>query len=258
MSDNYGTVNFIRDLTNLPVSDASDSDVVRYRDEVAIPRLNDEVMVTHRHEKATYISRGKDNKVDGDNKTFYLRALHGNEQFIGDLTNDGEVTADDVEVFFRYSTGERVENEDLTVTIVDDYTGEVTVEFDTNVTFDDGESFSPGDALDQGELYFQRYRSSPVKVESAERDLKAACAYLTAYFGYSKIEAPKLKQFRLGRRMEVRTQSEAEKEMFSLYEEARDRIIQRDVIEGRPNTQTTRGAIDGKFLTRQGKYGGQR
>lgn len=248
MSDNYGSVQFIRDVTDVPVEEVSDSELVQFRDRVALPKVNDDIMRTHRYERVEYVSEEKRNRVDGESKTFYLPGLHNNGRFLGDLTDTGEVAGEDVEMHLE-KAGETYGPDNFSVNVVDDFRGVVEVEMAEAIDFEDEDDVQVGDPVPNGELYFARYVTSPVRVGdggdqlgSADIELKNAASYLTAYYAYSKIEAPKLEDYSLDN-ISISEQSKAEEYMKDLYDEKREKLVQRDVVRSGQNNQKPDGSV---------------
>lgn len=232
----YCSVERVRLVSGLESSDIGDEEIRELRDEVATQELNEDVNQKVEDEKVSKISSEKENRIDGSNKTFYLRRTHSSELSVGDRDGDGLVDENDLNVYFLDGDSNRVT--DLNITLEDRDIGKFTVER------------SNGDALENGQLYVD-YRVSPVDQngygddftgEGPDRLMETACAQLTAAYSFVNIEASKLKDFSIGN-VTINSQSEGARIMREQYNDTVKRINQTQVIQSGQNNNSVSGAI---------------
>jgi len=234
----YCSVNKVRLVSGLESHDISDSRIRDLRDEVATQEVNEDVNQKVQDEQVNRrISGGKQNDIDGSNKTFYLRETHMSELKVGDKTGDGVVDGSDVDVYQIDQEDNRVTN--LNVVLEDKDTGELTVEK------------SNGDALENGDL-FASYVVSPVdqggytgndfSSGGPDRLMETACAQLTASYAFTNIEASKLKDFSVGN-VTINSQSEGARIMREEYRDTVRRITQTQVVQTGQNQNSVEGAL---------------
>lgn len=99
----YTTKDLIREKTEYTESDISDAALDNIITE-ATSVINSEINTYVIREKATYIDNTRQNKIDGTNKTFYVKNSIVNN--FGDDNNDGELTISDIKI-------ELEDNEDI-------------------------------------------------------------------------------------------------------------------------------------------------
>lgn len=222
----YCSIEKVRLVSNIESEDVGDADLRDLRDDVATPELNSDVNQKVQKELADRVSDSKTNKVNGSNKTFYLRKPHRSFRTLGDLNDDGEVTTDDVKAL-RIDGETR---EELTVASIDDFSeGELTVEK------------SNGDAVESGDIYFT-YAVSPVDAHTPDSRLATACAQLTAAYAFTKIDAPKLKNYSIGD-VSINSQTEGYSMMRNKYMESIRSVNNRETIKSGENRQKIRGVF---------------
>jgi hypothetical protein len=184
----YCTIGDVRDLTGLTSTQISDSKIftlIKY----AMAQLNADILVKHEDERVRYISPERENDIDGVNTTFYTENYP-----IGDKDNDGSVTISDIYAYSINSTGVRTEYSISSIGSVE------------------RGKFVLATAFPLSETSYITYYSSPLLTEPPHMLVRLACIYLTAALSYTKIDASKIKKFRVGK-VSVMQQSEA----FDLY-----------------------------------------
>lgn len=228
----YCDVSLVRTVSGLE-NEVRDERVRNIRDDIAIPRINDDIQTRVEKEHVTEITGAKLNDTNGDNKTFYLREVHNSFRQLGDLDDDGEVTTDDIKA---WAVIDRDERKDVKINaILDKSEGKFTA------VLKDDNSPLPEDA----ELYV-RYRHAPVNVAKPNSMVSIACAQLTAAFCFSNIETPKLKNFSIGD-VEIRNQTEGFGIMKDQYTESMRRIVNRELIEFDENENEIEDVIKRDF-----------
>lgn len=244
----YCDISLVRTASGLE-EEVRDTRIRDIRDDIAIPRINDDIQTRVNREHITSISENKLNKTDGENKTFYLAETHDNFKALGDLNDDGEVTVDDIDAWIIKDNTERVPVE--INSIIDDRQGKFTaVNKNTNAPI-----------AKDAELYVS-YRHAPVSVADPNSMVSLACAQLTGAFCFSNIETPKLKNFSIGD-VEIRKQTEGFGIMMDQYNESMRRIVNRELIEFGENENSIEDVIkrdyagDGPLGTGKKTIGGR-
>jgi hypothetical protein len=237
----YCTIQEVRREAGLESSDITDEDIRELRDTVATPQVNEDINVSVESERLDrQISQDKQNEVDGENKTFFLRELHRNDLFIGDRNNDGVVDGEDVQVFYISGDDERVE--DVDVTVLNRDTGRLRVENPDGTPLQNPEvqellvNYEHA-SVDENGFGDDREGSK------AGRLVRTACAQLTASYCFTNIDASKLKDFSVGD-VSINTQSQGAQIMRNRYQETVQRITQKDVIQSGENRNTTDGVFN--------------
>lgn len=236
----YCSVNKVRLVSGLESTQVTDGELRDLRDEVAIPELNQDVNQKVQDEKVNErISGEKENRIDGENTVFFLKAPHKSELQVGDRNNDGLVTVEDVNFYLVDGENNRVE--DLSVELLDRETGKFDVRR------------SSGDPLSEGSLYVDYvvapvdehgYEDNDFSGEGPSRLVETACAQLTAAYAFTNIEASKLKDFSVGN-VTINSQSEGARIMREEYRETRKRITQSQVVQSGPNKNSVKGSLLG-------------
>ena len=212
----YCDVSLVRLASGLE-EEVRDTKIRDVRDEIAIPRLNDDIQTRVEAEEVKKINGSKKNKVDGENKTFYLKETHDSFRQIGDLNDDGEVTVDDIHAWAIVDGETRVEVK--INSLLDKNQGKFTaVRKDTN------------EPLNRNAELYVRYRHAPVDVASPNSMVSIACAQLTAAYCFSNIETPKLKDFSIGD-VNISKQSEGFSIMMDQYTNTMRKIVNRELIQ---------------------------
>jgi len=161
----YSTVTEVREISNLTVDDISDADLYRLIQK-ATAYLNAEINARILREKIVQIDDTRTNKIDGTNATFYVRKWY---QHMGDMNNDGKVTATDITVYQVDSAN--VETQ-LTV---------------SSISPDEGK-FVLATAPSPGVRLFVTYEWCYVSEYQPHALVKLACEYLATAFAFEKVE----------------------------------------------------------------------
>lgn len=214
----YCDIQKIRLVAGLGSDRISDSELRDLRDDVATPKINEDVNTIIMDEKVDYISTDKENNIDGSNKTFYAREVDAEYNFIGDFNDDGVVDDSDLEAF-QVADGERT---DLSVTLVDHETGELTIEKPN------------GDAVKEGDIYLN-YAVAPADEKTPSKMIEIACAQLTGMFGHSNVSIENFNNFSIGS-VTVDDSDSSSSELFRDYQKTLMQINQREVIQAGENT----------------------
>lgn len=224
----YCSVQKVRLVSGLESSDITDEDIREIRDDVATSEMNQDINQTVENERLDrQISSSKQNTIDGDNTTFYLKETHQSELKLADRNNDGVVDSGDLNVYYIDGDDNRVD--DLTVEVEDLGVGKV------DLTESDGSALKSGDVT----KIFADYEVAPVNQdgygadfsgEGPERIVETACAQLTASYCFTNIEASKLKNFSIGD-VTIRNQSEGASIMKDRYMDSIRRITQSQVVQ---------------------------
>lgn len=99
MYASYSDVNLLTNLTSLDVADADITSIIAQ----STLELNRLINVREVRERIDYIDNTRENKIDGSNKTYYVRNWKG--KFLADMNNDGSVSASDIKVYAVTSQG---------------------------------------------------------------------------------------------------------------------------------------------------------
>jgi len=187
----YATIEDIRLLAGVPssVTDSQLYDLLTF----AQARVNRDVGVKIEDEKVEYISKEKENDIDGENTTFYVK-----HPYIGDYNDDGIVNASDIYAYTIDSDGNR---ETIQVASIDNAKiGKFTVA--TAPTAD--------------KEFYICYRSFPVQVDPPDPLIRQATAYLTGAYAYMKLDIRDTQAFRVGK-VAVTRQMPAAQRLMELY-----------------------------------------
>lgn len=169
----YCTIDDIRNITNLNTNDLTDSNLFSII-EYAMSQINYEIMVYTEEEEIDYISNEKKNTQDGVNTVFYTKHWP-----LGDLlTNDGEISITDINVYSFDSSGVRTQ---LTVSSIDSI----------NIG-----KFTLSAAPNSNVVLKVTYSWSPIGINLGTPNalLRKACMELSAAYAYAKVEPLLLKQ----------------------------------------------------------------
>lgn len=195
----YCSIDDIRDLTDLSETDISDSKIftlIKY----AMATLNADIQVEHKDEEVKYISPERENKVDGTNKTFYIQFWP-----LGDKDNNGSVSITDIYAYSIDADGLRTAR---------------TLESIDNVELG---KFTMVTAPPSDETFYISYFSTPLLIEPPHMLIRTACIQLTAALCYTKIDASKIKKFRVGK-VSIMQQSEAYDTFYNNYQRTINKI----------------------------------
>jgi len=205
----YCTASDVRTISGLTTSDISDNDLTTLIS-YATAQLNKDIQKYHYDEKVLYIDTEKENKIDGENTTFYTR-----NTWIGDYNNDGTIDGNDIYAYTVDSEGTRTE---YTVSSIND----------SRIG-----KFTLSEAPSNTEVLYITYCSSPVDMETPHFLVKLACCQFAAALAYSSFEVKKVSKFRVGK-IAVVEQSKAYAYFMGEYYRTVNAIRTRDfgVIEG--------------------------
>jgi len=212
----YCDVSLVKTISGVDNTDIRDQKIRDIRDDVATPKMNNEILTRVDKEKVQSIAEGKDNVTDGSNETFYLKETHDSFREVGDLDDNGTVDNGDIEAWAVVGD-ERI---DVNVTeLVDAKEGEFKAVKE-----------SDGQPLPNNANLYVRYRYAPVNFSEPNAAVSVACAQLTSAFCFSNIETSKLKSFSIGD-VDIRRQSEGFAILKDQYMDTRSKIVAREVIE---------------------------
>lgn len=220
----YCSIQRIRLLTEIQSEDASDAELRDLRDEVAVPKLNEDLNQGIKDEHIEHISTAKDNVIDGSNKTFYLKETHRSFREVGDLNDDAVIDSDDIEVYYIDADDNRAQAN--VVSLDDASIGQFTLEKQN------------GDALEQDDVTegpFVTYNVAPTDMETPARSVENACAYLTGALGYSKINAGNFDNFSIGSVSVDDSSDGSAADQLQKYEATVSRVGQRELIQSGEN-----------------------
>ena len=163
----YTDTTTVRLLTNLTISDISDSDLTSIITQATV-QINSDINIKIDREFVRPLDQVRQNKIDGSNTVFYVRNWFG--KFFADRNNDETVTTGDIIVHQVDTIGNETT---LTVSSIDDD--------DSNITL----STAPS----SGVRLFITYSYSYVRQLSGSVDprLKLATTFLAAAYGYAKV-----------------------------------------------------------------------
>ena len=170
----YCAVSDIRNITNLTTSEISDTEIQNLID-YATYQINADIGVT------LYVKLNDTNYISGDfdgsNATFTFKFSP-----IGDLNNDGTVDVNDIEVWRKLTTEDHYTKMSNAISSIDDHEmGKFT--------------FASAPSLDYD--YVLKYVWFPIPFN---HDLiKKACAELTAYLCFLKLNLKDIESYRIGK-----------------------------------------------------------
>lgn len=222
----FCSVEKIRLVSGLESNHVSDRELAELRDRVATPELNKDVLQKVENEEFHRISEEKENRVDGENTSFYLQEPHYNELKVGDRNNDGEVDIEDVDLFF---IDDGVRTTDFTASLVDADRGELKVRD------------ADGKPLSGGELYAE-YAVTPLSMSRPHRLIETAAAQLTAAYAFTNVEAAKLESFSVGN-VSINEQMDGARTMRDEYHNTLRRINQTQLSQTSENRNTISGVF---------------
>jgi regulator of replication initiation timing len=222
----FCSVEKIRLVSGLESNHVSDRELAELRDRVATPELNKDVLQKVENEEFHRISEEKENRVDGENTSFYLQEPHYNELKVGDRNNDGEVDIEDVDLFF---IDDGVRTTEFTSSLVDADRGELEVRD------------ADGEPLSGGELYAE-YAVTPLSMSRPHRLIETAAAQLTAAYAFTNVEAAKLESFSVGN-VSINEQMDGARTMRDEYHNTLRRINQTQLSQTSENRNTISGVF---------------
>ena len=185
----------VRTIANLSSDDISDSrlyDIITF----AMAQINHEINSKIIEEKIEQIDLTRENKIDGSNKTFYVKKSF--EWYIGDADDDGDVDTDDITVYKYASDGTKTE---MTISEIYPNEGKFVLE----------------DAPESGSTLTVTYVYAPVSESDPHPMLKQACAYLAAALAFTRIETGYYEKLQLGK-LTLQNMTSGFTQFYRLYE----------------------------------------
>jgi len=173
----YTTVNKVRLLTNLSTSDISDEDVTNLIAE-ATKELNRLINVKVVREEVLYIDEYRQNKIDGNNTTYYVKNWKG--KYLADMDNDGDVDTDDIEVIIADPTNDT----ETSATV-------------SSISASEGK-FVLSSAPSSGKRLYITYEWCYRDPSTPDPLIELACTLLTAAYCYAKINIGRAPQVAFG------------------------------------------------------------
>lgn len=155
----------IRRITNITISDISDSDMDNLiLDSVA--QLNSDINTRVVRERVESIDLTRENKIDGSNTTYYVK--NWKEKYIADMNDSGTITIADIIVYQVASDGTETTP---TISSIDSVNGK----------------FVMASAPASGVSLYVTYEWCYADPETPSKKIALACALLTAAYAYEKI-----------------------------------------------------------------------
>lgn len=171
----YCSMGDFRAVTNLTTSCLSDADAYDLIT-LATYQINGDINTKAIRERIEYINSTRQNKIDGVNKTFYIKNWEG--KYLADLNNDSEVTTNDLIVYSVEGDGT-----ETTLTI-------------SSIDVDEGK-FVLSEAPNNVTLYVT-YSWSYIDESIPAKPLRLACAFLTAALAQAKINIGRAPRVSMG------------------------------------------------------------
>ena len=172
----YCSMADFRAVTNLSTSCISDADAYNLIT-MAAYQINGDLNTKVIRERVGYIDETRENKIDSSNTEYYIRNWKG--KFLADFNNDSQVTTSDVVVYAVDSDGV-----ETTQTI-----SSIDVD-DCKITLSSAPSSSD-------RLYIT-YSWSYINESTPAKDLRMACAFLTAALAQARINIGRAPQVSMG------------------------------------------------------------
>jgi len=172
----YCSMADFRTVTNLTTSCISDADAYNLIT-MAAYQINGDLNTKVIRERVGYIDETRENKIDSSNTEYYIRNWKG--KFLADFNNDSQVTTSDVVVYAVDSDGV-----ETTQTI-----SSIDVD-DCKITLSSAPSSSD-------RLYIT-YSWSYINESTPAKDLRMACAFLTAALAQARINIGRAPQVSMG------------------------------------------------------------
>jgi len=161
------TVSEVRRISNVTSSEVSDSIISNLILE-ATKELMRKINTKVTRERILYIDNTRENKIDGDNTTYYIKKWYGN--YLGDTNLDGTVDTDDITVYAVHDDGT-----ETTATV-------------SSVTYNEGK-FVLSSAYSSSYKLFVSYTYTPIDPMTPDALLGLAASYLTSAYAYLKRDA---------------------------------------------------------------------
>ena len=192
----YCTIDDVRSasasLTSTVIKDSILFELIQY----ATANINQDILTEYRDEPVYHISTEKQNKIDGTNKTFFIK-----NPYFGDYTDDGLINEDDLYVYSIDSYGTKKE---YSVSSIDDYRqGKFTL---TN-------------EVPNGEKLYLTYRSSPVLLyPSVNLNVRLAAIKFVLALAFGRTDPGLVKSYRINKISVTGESSPSKRYMQEYYE----------------------------------------
>lgn len=194
----YCSVDDVRTMTNISTNQVNDTQLATLI-EMASGQLNEDINIQIEDERVEYIDEVRENTVDGTNLKYYTKNFP-----IGDRTNSFSITTSDIEVYTVDSDGLK---NTQTVTQITQSTGE----FRVNTAIENTDKLYV--------TYAKINSKQNISVDPVHTMIKMAAIWLTAAFGYSKLNLGKAPRFREGPLTVFRDTKAADKYFTRYYEQ---------------------------------------
>ena len=201
----YCTASEVFDLCGLTSSDVSSSKMLSII-RTATTRINADINLVIREERANFIDQYRQNKRNGTNTVFYVQDSY--KYFLGDYDNDGDVDISDVEVWL-YDPSAKTKTS-ATISAVNWQQGKITLT----------------SAPDSNNYVYITYARAPLDESTPHRLIKEACKALSASLAYMKIRAEDYQKLNLGDfAVTAYAGGQTKNSPFGIYAEAYDILI---------------------------------
>lgn len=172
----YCSMADFRAITNLTTSCISDADTYDLIT-MAAYQINGDLNTKVIRERVDYLDSTRENDVNGTTTTFYVKNWKG--KYLADFNNDSQVTVSDVIVYAV--DGDGIET---TPTV-------------SSIDVDDG-SFTLSSAPSSDKTLYVTYAWSFVNESTPDKQLRMACAFLTAALAQARINIGRAPQMSIG------------------------------------------------------------
>ncbi len=163
----------ITHLTTDCITDADAYDLIT----LAAYQINGDINTKAIRERIEYIDRTRENDRDGSNTTFYVKNWEG--KYLADFNNDSQVDTSDVTVYAVDSDGTETTP---TISSIDVSNGKITL----------------SSAPSSDKTLYVTYAWSYVNESTPDRQLRMACAFLTAALAEAKNNIGRAPQISMG------------------------------------------------------------
>lgn len=194
----YCSVDDVRTMTNISTNQVSDTQLATLI-EMASGQLNTDINIQVEDERVDYIDEVRENEIDGTNLKYFTKQFP-----IGDRTNSFSITTDDIQVYTVDSDGLK---NTQTVTQITQSTGE----FRVNTAIENTDKLYV--------TYSKLNTKQNISIDPVHSMIKMAAIWLTAAFGYSKLNIGKAPRFREGPLTVFRDTKAADKYFTRYYEQ---------------------------------------
>jgi len=171
----YCSVADFRAITNLTTSCISDADVYDLIT-MAAYQINGDINTKVIRERIDYIDNTRENDIDGSNTDYYVKNWKG--KYLADFNNDSQITISDVIVYAIDSDGN-----ETTPTI-------------SSIDIDDCKITLSSAQIDK--TLYVTYAWSYVNESTPDKQLRMACAFLTAALAQARINIGRAPQISMG------------------------------------------------------------